>query len=495
MNHWLNKSLNRIERIGNKLPDPVSLFVIAIGLVFLGSWVAALTDLSAIHPVDGRAIGVVSLFDAEVVQRLFVEMPKTFSNFAPLGLVLLVMLGIGVADKSGLIRSTLKLLIAKIPNKFLSLAVVFAGIMSSLAADTGYVVLIPLSAIIFLAGGRHPLAGLAASFAGVSAGFSANLILTSIDPLLAGLTEASAQLVDSEYTVFATANYYLMVALVPVLTVAGAWLTDYVVEPRLQQYKIKQTQETVDGVVNSNERRAIYITALVLLLMLCLISLLAVPQDAILRDQNGTLAPFYKSIVCLLFIVFLMCGLVYGCLTKVIRSDRDVVNMMAEAMADMGHYIVLAFFAAHLIVLFKWSNLGLIIAIEGASSLQAIGLTGPFLIVAFIVVSSVINLFIGSASAKWALIAPVFVPMMMLLGYSPELTQAAYRIGDSVTNILTPLMPYFPLVIIFARKYVPKLGIGTLVTMMLPYSIVYGALSTIVLMVWMWLNLPLGPGI
>lgn len=494
-NNLLNRVLNRVEWVGNKLPDPVTLFVLACVVLVLLSAVAANLDVGVSHPVSAGTINTVNLLSGEIAQRLLVEMPQTFAGFAPLGLVLLIMMGIGVADKSGLIAAALKMFIAKVPQRFLSLAVVFAGILSSLAADVGYVVLIPLSAVVFLSCGRHPLAGLAAGFAGVSAGYSANLVLTAIDPLLAGLTEEAAQIIDEQYQVLPTANYYLMVAFVPVLTLLGAWVTDRLIEPRLQQHRISREVSVSAEAVNATERRAVWLTGLVCLVLLLLVAALVLPANGVLRDAKGALIPFYKSVVAILFVIFLLCGLVYGWLVGKVRSDRDLVKMMADSMADMGHYIVLAFFAAHLIVLFKWSNLGVIIAVNGAEGLKALGLSGSFLLLGFMAVVAVINIFIGSASAKWALIAPVFVPMMMLLGYPPELTQAAYRVGDSVTNILTPLMPYFPLVIVFAKKYVPELGIGTLVAMMLPYSIAFAVGASLTLLFWFGIGWPLGPGI
>jgi aminobenzoyl-glutamate transport protein len=497
MKSLIQRGLGFIERTGNKLPDPVSLFIILIGLVLLLSCVCALLEWRVIHPGSGETIQAVNLFSAEWMRRLLVEMPQTFASFPPLGLVLVVMLGIGVADKSGLIITALKLLVAKIPHWLLSGAVVFAGIMSSLAFDVGYVVLIPLGAVLFYGAGRHPLAGLAAAFAGVSAGYTANLLLTAVDPVLAGLTQAAAQLLVSDYEVPITANYYFMMALVPLFTVVGALLTEWVVEPRLQSIQMDGNPYLKESfsAITAKEKQALIAAAITGLLVCCAIALMVIPDNGWLRDVDGGYESFYKSLVGIMLFIFLIPGLIYGVVTGSIRSDRDAVKMSADSMADMAHYIVLAFLAAHLIVLFKWSNLGLMIAITGANGLIAMQFTGLPLLVTFIAVVALINLFIGSASAKWGIIAPVFVPMFMLLGYSPELTQAAYRIGDSITNILTPLMPYFPLVIVFARKYSSGLGMGTLATMMLPYSLGFGMVATVLLVIWVALDLPLGPGV
>lgn len=489
------RALDLVERGGNALPDPVTLFVIFIGMVMVSSVIVSWAGISVTHPGTGETIVANNLFSADNIQRLFVEMPQTFAQFPPLGLVLVVMLGIGVADKTGLISAALSSFVKSVPSSLLTAAVVFAGIMSSLAVDAGYVVVIPLGAVLFWGVGRHPLAGLAAAFAGVSAGFSANLALTSLDPLLAGFTEPAAQMIDATYAVPVTANYYLMIALVPVFVILGWIVTEFIVEPYLGKYQAPEDLEIeTDDQLSPREKRALWIAGLVALLTLAGIAALVVPENAPLRDPAGDLGPFYSSIVALMFFAFLLPGLAYGIVTKKIESDKDVARMTAASMADLGIYIVLAFVAAHFIALFNWSNLGSIVAISGADLLQSIGFTGVPLIVAFVLVAGLINMFVGSASAKWAIMAPIFVPMLMLLGYSPETTQAAYRIGDAFTNVLTPLLPYFPLVIVFAQRYDREAGIGSIISVMLPYSIVFGIASTTVLVLWIIFGWPLGPG-
>lgn len=496
MNKFLNASLNTVERIGNRLPDPATLFVILIGVVMLCSWLAAAFDVSVTHPGTGDRIPAINLFSADMLQRLLVEMPKTFAVFPPLGMVLVVMLGIGVADKSGLIIAVLRRFVSNIPHWLLSSALVFAGVMSSLAADAGYVVLIPMGAVLFYSAGRHPLAGLAATFAGVSGGYSANLLLTTLDPLLAGLTQVAARIIAPDYEVAVTANYFFMVALTPLLTLLGAWITDRIVEPRLGHYAgTTESNPSAIPEASQGESKALLAALAALAVFVVIVAMLVLPGNGMLRDAQGGFKPFYQSLIALMFLGFLIPGLIYGVMTGKIRNDRDAVKMSADSMADMGHYIVLAFLAAHFIALFSWSNLGLIMAISGAQALRALEFTGLPLIIAFVIVTMGINLLIASSSAKWAVMAPVFVPMLMLLGYSPELTQAVYRIGDSATNILTPLMPYFPLVIVFAKKYSPDFGIGTLVAMMLPYSVAFGIGATLLLIVWMLLGIPLGPGV
>jgi aminobenzoyl-glutamate transport protein len=501
--------LDSVERVGNRLPDPVTLFVILILLVMFVSLGAAFTGVSAVHPGTGEPVDAVNLFSAEQVRRILTQMPQTFAAFPPLGLVLLVMLGIGVAERSGMIETALRAFVRSVPQKLITASIVLAGMLSSLAVDAGYVVLIPLGAVIFMGVGRHPLAGLAAAFAGVSGGFSANLLLTGLDPLLAGFTTPAAQLLDPSYVVFPTANWYLMAALVPVFTVVGTVVTERIVEPRLGRYAPAAAEgegaagaapaAELDAGLTPVQKKGLLAAGIVALLCLLAIAALAVPPDGVLRDPQGELlvqqfGPLLNSIVSLMFFFFLLPGLAYGIVTGSIKRDRDVALMTSETMGTLGAYIVLAFAAAHLVAFFNWSNLGVITAISGAQFLQSVGFTGVPLIVSFVIVSAFLNIFIGSASAKWAIMAPVFVPMLMLLGYSPEMTQAAYRIGDSFTNILTPLLPYFPLVIVFAQKYDREAGIGTLISSMLPYSIAFGISGIVMLIIWMVFGIPLGPG-
>ena len=492
--------LNRIEHIGNRLPDPASLFVLLIVCVLLSSWWAATAKLTAIHPQTGAQVTANNLFSAATLRWLLTDMPTTFASFPPLGMVLVIMLGIGVADKSGLIAALLKSVLNKIPPWLLSAGLVFTGIMSSLAADAGYVVLIPLGGALFYAAGRPPLAGIAATFAGVSAGFSANLLLTAVDAVLAGLTQAAAHIVEPDYVVPITVNYYLMAILTPILTIVGAWLTDYIVEPRLRAAN-HDTAVTVDiaadsqtAAIDSVQKRGLFAALCVTVVVVLLVLYWVLPSDGVLRSAAGDLQPFYQSLIALICVLFFTAGTVYGVVTRRIHNDRDVVNMAADSMADMGHYLVLSFLAAHFIALFKASQLGLILAVQGAEILQSVGHNGVLLMLGLVLVAALINLLVGSASAKWAILAPVFVPLLMLLGYAPGWAQAAYRIGDSVTNVLTPFMPYFPLVIVFVKKYQPTAGIGTLVAMMLPYSLGFAAAATGVLLIFLVFGMPLGPG-
>lgn len=503
----LGRLLDGVERVGNALPDPITLFALLALAVAVVSWIAASLGLSAVHPGTGETITAVNLLSAEGLRRMLTEAVDNFTAFPPLGLVIVVIIGIGVTEHSGLISAALRSLLQAVPDSLLTATLVFAGIMSNVAVDAGYVVVVPLGAVLFAAAGRHPLAGLAAAFAGVSAGFSANLLITSLDPLLSGLSQEGANLIDAAYVVQPTANYWFMLASTFLLTALGAWVTTRFVEPRLGEWDPSQGTDVDDAMqveaVNERERRGLLAAALTSVVLLIVMAILVVPSGAPLRDAAAVAAgepwyvqvrPFLDSIVTLLMLAFLLLGVVYGVVAGTIKSDRDVAKMSSEAVAVLGSYIVLAFAAAQFVAWFGWSNLGLILAISGAELLQGIGFTGLPMILAFVVVAAFINLFIGSASAKWAVMAPVFVPMLMLTGYSPEMVQAAYRVGDSTTNIITPLMPYFPVIIAFAQRWDKKSGLGTLISSMLPYSVVFLFGWLLMFAVWVLLGLPLGPG-
>ncbi len=500
----LLRALDLIERVGNRLPDPITLFALFAGIVLVISWIATLAGVSATHPGTGAAVESVNLLSGAGLRRILTEAVRNFANFPPLGLVIVVIIGIGVTERSGLITVALKRLVSAVPPSMLTATLVFGGVMSSMAVDAGYVVLTPLGAMIFAAVGRHPLAGLAAAFAGVSGGFSANLLVTSLDPLLAGISTTAAQLVDPAYEVLPTANYYFMFASVFLITVVGTVISAKIVEPRLGAWNPADALEPIDttlGEVSAVERRGLRAAGITFVVFLLLVALLVVPQNGLLRDPEAAgrplmeqIRPFLDSIVSLLMVLFLVCGIVYGIVAGTIKSDRDVARMSGEGVAVLGSYIVLAFAAAQFIAWFNWSNLGLILAIKGADGLRALQFTGVPLLLSFIVVAAFINLFIGSASAKWAVMAPVFVPMLMLLGYSPETVQAAYRVGDSSTNMITPLMQYFPVIIAFAMKYDRKAGIGTLISSMLPFSVAFIISWGLMFAAWILLDLPLGPG-
>ena len=488
--------LNTIERIGNALPHPATLFAIFALLVIVLSGIFSLFDISVTNPGSNEVIRPVNLMSRDGLHLILTEMLNNFTGFAPLGTVLVAMLGIGVAEQSGLIGAGLRLLVISAPQKLLTFVIVFAGVLSNTASEVGYVLLVPLSAIIFLAVGRHPIAGLAAAFAGVSGGYSANLLLGTVDPLLAGLSEEAAQIIDPDYLVNAAANYYFMFVSTFFIAAVGTWVTEAIVVPRLGDYKGDAEAEEIKPLTRE-EYRGLWYALISVLVLSGLVMWGLIPEDGFLREpETGSLlrSPFMKGIVAFIFIAASVAGIAYGVGARTLKNDTDVMNGMGKAMSTLGIYMVLVFFAAQFVAYFKWTNLGLIFAIKGAEVLQASGL-GPIpLMIAFIFLSALINLAVGSASAKWAIMAPVFIPMFMLLDYSPELVQAAYRIGDSTTNIISPMMSYFALIVAFVETYDKKAGIGTVVATMLPYTFAFGIVWIILLVIWMVFGLPLGPG-
>lgn len=508
----VTRLLNVVEWLGNLLPHPVTLFALLSVLIVLLSGVLGYYGVSVPDPrpedtasrsADG-IIHVVSLVDAEGLRRIVTGLVTNFTSFVPLGTVLVAMLGVGIAERSGLLTAAIKQLVLGAPKNLVTVVIVFAAILSNTASEMGYVVVIPLAAAIFHALGRHPLAGLAAAFAGVSGGYSANLLIGTVDPLLAGITQEAARLIDPAYEVHAAVNWYFMIVSTFVVTALGWFVTTYIVEPKLGPYDPAQLDPDAEPVsmapLEARERRALCWAGVAAVLVAALIALLVVPTGGALRlpgvdDTLGSLRPFLTGIVVLVAVFFGVAGIVYGALAGTIRNDRDVIDAMAKSMATLSLYVVLVFFAAQFVAFFNWSQLGQVLAVLGSNLLQSIGLTGPLVFLAFIAICGLINLSLGSASAQWAVTAPIFVPMLMLVGYSPEVIQAAYRIGDSVTNLITPMMSYFGLIMAFAARYQRNLGVGTLIAMMLPYTVVFFVGWTALFFVWVFaLGLPVGPG-
>lgn len=488
-----DRFLDMIESGGNKLPDPLTLFFSLSVIILFFSFLLSFIGLEVISPSDGSTIKVINLLSADGVKRVLSEMVRNFANFPPFAVVLVCMLGIGVAEKSGLISAALKKIVTFVPSSLLPATLVFAGIMSNVASDAGYIVLTPLGAVLFAAFGRHPLAGLTAAFAGVSGGFSANLFLSTLDPLLGGLSTKAAQLLDPSYEVLPTANYYFMVVSTFVITIVGTFVTVKIVEPRLGVWSGSGEKEDNLKSISDNEKSALHWALGFVVLFLSILAFATIPEKALLRNEAGELKPLFDSIVPLIMLFFLGSGLIFGLRAGTIKSDKDIAKMMSETMSGMGPYVVLSFICAQFVAFFSWSNIGMVVAIKGAGLLKTVGLTGIPLLVSFILVTAFLNLFMGSASAKWAIMAPVFIPMFMMLGYSPEIVQNCYRVGDSVTNIISPLLPYFPIILAFAKKYKPDLGVGTLVSLMIPYSLAFLICWTLVFMVWFFLGLPIGP--
>ena len=490
---FVNRALDVVERVGNKLPDPFIMFAILTAVVIALSAIFSLTGVSVLHPQDPtNRVEVFNLLSSKGLLRIFSTIVSNFTGFAPLGTVLVVMVGLGVMEQSGLLAVSLRKLVLAVPRQAITATIVFAAVMSNLATDAGYVVLVPLGAAIFASMGRHPIAGLAAAFAGVSGGFSANLIITSLDPLLGGISEQAARVIDPNFTFNVTGNWYFLVASTFLIVAIGTIITEKFVEPRLGKYS--GATENIEKITEV-ENRGLRLAGLSLLITTILLSLLIVLPNAPLRNMdNFVSSPFFTHLVPVLLIWFLVPGLVYGMATKKITKPSDVTKMITVTIVDMSGFIALAFMAGQFVGFFTQSNLGLVMAVSGAEFLQALGLTGFGLVLLFMIICAFVNLFIGSASAKWAIMAPIFVPIMMRLGYTPEFTQLAYRIADSSTNVISPLMTYFAMIIAFAQKYDKNMRLGTLMSVMLPYSAAIFIFWSMLLFVWMLFNLPIGPG-
>ena len=500
-----------VEHTGNRLPDPVFIFLWCILGVVVLSVLAAVTGFSAPHPTQfdasGNAVVVQaqSLLNATNLRRLLVEMPATVTSFHPLGYVLVVMLGAGVAERSGLFTTAMSAAVTRAPAALLTPAVALIAMLGNLAADAAYVVLIPLAGVIYAAAGRHPIAGIAAAFAGVSGGFSANLTPGQLDALLFGITQAAAETLNTDWQVNIAGNWYFIIGMTAVFLPVIWYVTDRIIEPRLMPLgqgdagtenaaALRNAEQALSPQERAGLRRAGYAALGVIALWL----IFCFGPGTPLIDEQATpqarLNPLYQSLVAGFFILFLATGWAYGAASGTVKGHRDIVRMMSEAMSDLAYYLVLSFAAAHFVAMFNWSNLGLIFAIKGAAVLEASSLPVAVLMVLVLLFTAVINLFVGSASAKWALLAPVLVPMLMLTGISPEMSTAAYRVGDGATNIITPLMPYFPLILVFCQRWQKEFGMGSLAATMLPYSALLLLSGGIMTVAWVLLGLPLGPG-
>jgi len=485
--------LSRIETIGNRLPDPATLFLIGTVLVFIVSGLVALLGWNVESPL-GETLQANNLLSANGIWWLLSNMVDNFIRFPPLGIVLVGMLGIGLAESSGLLPVLLRAVTAHTPQVLLTPAMVFIGIMSSMALDAGYVVLPPVAAVLYLSAGRPPLAGIAAAFAGVSAGFSANLLITAVDPLLAGFTQSAATIIDPDYQVAVTANWWFMLVSTPLLTLAGWAVTAWYVEPRLKQESFGQEPLPASAGINRFQDKGLLNAILAGIVIVVITMYMIFVPGAPLSGKGTHFARWIEATVPLLFIFFFIPGIVYGITAGTIRNDRDAARILGETIARLGPYIVLAFFAAQFIESFKYSHLGEMLAISGGEALANLDTGSPLLLSGFIVMVILANLLIGSASAKYALMAPVFVPMLMLTGISPELTQAAYRVGDSVSNVITPLNPYMIIILAEVKRYSKDSGLGTVVAMMLPYTVIFALLWSLLLVAWVILGLPPGPG-
>lgn len=489
-----SRFLDKIEIAGNKLPHPATLFAMMALFVIAISGVASYFGLNATNPVTNEVIEVNNLFSADGFRWIYTNIEQNFIKFPPIGLVLVIMIGIGVAEGAGLFTILVKQLVIQAPKQWITPAVIAAGILSHLASEVGYVVLIPLGAMIFQAVGRNPMVGFAAAFAGVSAGFGSNFLIGAVDPILAGMSTSAANIIDPTMVINPMVNYYFMIVSAIMVVAVGTWIVEKIIAPRLGDYTGETKPLEIDALTKV-EKKGLRYAGLGLLALLIAFAVMVVPENGLLRNQETgefLKSPFFDGIIVFLLLIFFVPGVIYGKIVGTIKNDKDLMNHIGNSMKTMGPYIVLVFFAAQFVFLFSESQLGIITAIRGAEWLSSVGFTGFPMIVVFVIFVAFVNMFMGSASAKWAILAPVFIPMLMILGYHPGLTQAAFRIGDSVTNVITPMMSYFALLVTYAQRYDKNYGIGTLISLMLPFTIVFGIVWIIILAIWFYFGLPLG---
>ncbi len=487
--------LKWIETVGNKLPHPFMLFVYLCGIFMVISVVLAAMNVSVTHPVSGENVAVKSLLSQEGIHWILTSALTNFTSFPPLGLVLAMILGIGLAEKVGLIQAVLRAMVSNVPKKLVAYAVVFIGILGNIASDAAIAIIPVMGAMIFLAVGRHPLAGFAAGIAGWGAGFTANIMIAGTDALISGISTQAVQAINPDLVVTPVANWYFMSASTLILALLGGWITDKFVEPRLGTYT-GNAQMSMEPFTD-REKHALRVTGITAIIFIAFIAFLVVPENGFLRDPEtgGILSgPFIKGIIPIILVFFIMTSVVYGKVVGVIKSSADIPTFMAEMMKSMSGFIVLVFIIAQFVAFFNWTNISVVMAVNGSGFLESINLTGFPAILLFILFVTVMNLFIASGSAMWSMLAPVFIPMFMLLNYNPAFIQVAFRIADSSTNMITPMNAYLPLILAYYQQYKKDAGIGTYFSTMIPYAFAFLIVWVIQLFIWYMLGLPLGPG-
>ncbi len=507
--------LGWIEKIGNKLPDPFWLFVILAGVVAVASWLASMAGLSAVDPSSGEEIHVESLLTGDNLSRMVTDAVENFIAFPPLGVILAVMLGVAVAEQTGLLAAMVRAMVDRVSPKILTFMVALAGVTGSVASDAIYVIIIPLGAMAFHAVGRSPVVGAMVAFASASAGFNASLILNVTDLLLAGISTSAAQIVDSAYEVSPLANIFFVIPSAIVLSLIITAVTELYVDKKAQglvdhdaidedELQLDESTEPDDAHLTDDddlsltplERKGLIWAGVTLLLSLAAyFALLFIPGSPFARPDEGFMeSPLIRAIAVPIALMFFVTGLAYGLVVGTINEAADIPEFMAKGLESLLPILVLFFAVSQFLAWFQWSNLGPWTAIKGSELLQSWDLPNVLLFAAFVLMVTLINLFITSGSAQWALMAPVVVPMMMYVDVSPEVTQMLYRIGDSPSNIITPMSPYFALALTFLQKYYKKAGVGTLMSLSLPYSVAMLVGWFLFFMLWYTLGIPLGPG-
>ena len=485
-----------VEKGGNALPHPALLFGLFALTVLVLSAIGSLLGWHGVHPATGEEVEVVNLMSRKGVHRIILEMVNNYTSFAPLGIVMVALLGLGVAEGSGLIKTAINAMLVKTPANLITFMIVFTGLLSNVASDLGYLLIIPLAGVIFHSLGRNPLVGMSAAFAGVSGGFSANILISTQDPMLAGISTEAAQIIDPSYYVLPTANYYFMAASTILIAILGTLVTVKWVEPRLGRYTGDVERETIVH-PTALEKKGLRRAGWVFLAWFALFAIGLIPENGFFRADDGSVlhTPILKGFISILFVMCASAGVVYGYTVGTFKKGADIIKGMNDSLKGLVSFLVLVFFAAQFIAWFRWSNLGLLLAINGGTWLQNADIGLIPMIILFVIFSAFLNMFMGSAAAKWAIIGPIFIPVFMILGYSPELSQATFRVGDSITNVISPMMSFFALIIVYYQKYDKNAGIGTIIATMLPYTIAFFIGWTALLIAWVLIGIPLGPGV
>jgi len=497
----MNRILNRVEWLGNKLPHPFILFVYLAVAIIIISWIVSLFNVSVQHPMSGETIEAQSLFSGEGFLFMVESMITNFTGFAPLGLILTMMLGIGLAQQVGLFDSLMKATIMKAPKALVTYAIILAAVLGNIASDAAMIIVPPLAAMVFYSLGRNPIAGLCAGFAGVTAGFTANILIAGTDVLLSGITTEAARSLDPDVFVTPVDNWFFMsVSTFMVVLVVGL-VTTRIIEPRLGKFDESYAEPAVLNESakkpNRKEMFGLLYATIGTIVYIGIVLILLLPEGSVFRGEGGSFipSPFLSNIVPFILIWFIIVSVAYGVTVGSVKKPGDVPMHMTEAMKSMVPYIVLVFAISQFIAYFNWTNLSTILAVNTSEFLEGVGFTGIGLMVAFIILAALLNQVITSGSAQWALMAPVFVPMLMLLGYDPAYAQLAYRIGDSASSVLTPLNPYLIMVLGFMKRYDSRLGLGSIISLMLPYAFFVLGIWIVLFVIWTLLGLPIGPGV
>lgn len=486
------KFLSKVEGIGNSLPHPIYIFIF---LTFITMLISAIFSNKVISiNTSNKTLIIKNLLNKEGIIWILKNLVKNFISFPPLGMVLVTMLGIGLAEETNFLKTLLKLCITKAPQKLVTSIVIFSGIMGNIAGSAVFIIIPPLAAIIFKSLGKHPISGLAAGFIGVSGGLSANLLITPTDVINSGITDLSAKIINPNYSVNPSANWYFMIVSTFLLTLVGTIVIEKIIDPRLGKFEDYHDDNIITN-ITLEEKRALKISGITTLIYIILLLSTIIPTNGILRGNNGSIvpSPFLDSMIPILTLLFFIPAFTYGKITKQISCGNDLIKLLSKSLSNLSNFLLLCFFAAQFVSFFSYTNLGAWLSIMGATYLKSFNLSNLPIILVFILFCTFINFFIGSLSAKWTILAPIFVPMFMKMGLSPEFTQAAFRIADSVTNPISPLEPFIPFILITMQKYNPKYGLGTLISIMLPLSISFLIFWTLLLIIWYKLNLLLGP--